>query len=187
MKNSLIIILVAVSFILGFFVSKFYFQTKTSETTRLSDALGSGVYNDLYFESLRKEGDSYYVKFSKQLEDRKLPAKCYSADGGIISNEEYGDCFKQGRPLDTKLLPDIDLSKEYKFADKGIVGLLIYSEDYKWVVGELTMDEFYDLINKTIKTDINYYGGVINEPQKWGFEVVMINGEIENMSQIYQE
>jgi hypothetical protein len=150
----------------------------------------SGLFHDLYFKSIRKADYTYYVTFSEQMEDLKLPEKCY-ADGA--SNDMEG-CALVGRPLQKKEIPDIDLSKEYKINAQAKVLLISYDNKLPDpVVGvggsihAIYPDLFYGLLNGTEKPSIQYYGGILEDPTLWGFDVTMINGEIMLMEQVYQQ
>lgn len=188
MKNRYILILIVLSFLLGIFLSVIYFKNITETEPILSEnktELQSGVYKDLVFQSLKKNGDDYYVKFSKQQEDKIFPKYCYN--NGVFTEDFEKGCVAQGRPLQDKINSEIEIQKEYKIS--GNIDLIHYDNDSLKKSRELvSVEKFFNLINKIEKLDEDYfYGNIIEEPQKWSFDISMINGEIVLMSQVYQE
>lgn len=184
MKNRHILILIFLFFVLGFFVYKIYFYNKLENINNLTlekIETKSGFYKDLKFQSLRKDGDSYYIKFSKQQEDKIFPDYCYQ-DNVFVENFE-NNCVAQGRPLQDKIKPDIKLEKEYKIT--GNVDLI-----HKNIIDRelLSINKFFNLINKENAISPNYYyGNIIEEPENWSFDISIINEEINLMSQVYKE
>lgn len=173
MKKVYVIILILLFFALGFFVSKIYFTDKEKPD--------SGVYNELSFQSLRKEGNDYYLKFSKQEEEKVFPEYCYQ--NGVFVENFDNDCVIQGRPLQDKINPEIDLSKEYKISKDGVIELITY-DNGPMTFSLTSISSYYKYINDK---DYELNSDITRDPKAYNFEVFMLNGEIINLRQIYQE
>lgn len=189
MKKIWIIILIIISFVLGVFVSKVYFKENikssisTEQNNKPTEVKQSGVYKDLYFQNLRKDGDIYYIKFSKQKEGLPLPEKCHSEN---LSEEEDLNCIMIGKSTQVKTLADIDLSKEYKFSNNGLVELITYDSKYLTFV-DLGVGTFYKYLNNLEKPWSNFYSFSSNNLEYLSFDVTMIDGEIANLKEVYKE
>lgn len=197
MKNIYILILILISFTSGFFVSKINFNDKVKNVDNslsYNAEPKSGVYEQLVFENLKKIGDDYYIKFSKQEEDVPPTKECLEFKG--ITDSEDDPCPRTALLPREKLNPEIDLSKEYKvyrdnfnYGDVELIYYIYHNKDYFRESRELiSVEKFFNLINNTEKLDIGYYyGGIIDNPERWSFNVTFVNGEVVLMSQIYQQ
>lgn len=181
MKKSILIAVLGV--ILGLIIGKMWFSYQYSSQPKQSPVI-SGSFKDLYIKDIRKDNDSYYIKFAGQMQDVQLAPSCYSEDGSIIDSNE---CYLEGRPLERKTVPDIDLSQEYTFDITARVVLLSYNEQELPVKDAVPIEEFYRYLRNPDLAKIEYYGGVTKQIQNWGFDVVMVNGKIKQMEQVYQE
>ncbi len=139
----------------------------------------NGIYSLLQFENLRYDKGDYYIKFSRQLEPAFCNKEC----------EEYGVGGSLA-PVEKKN-SEINLKKEYKFVNNWSqnVNLIYYNDDSsRESIESISIADFFDYINHNkILTRGYYYSSIIEEPQKWDFHVVFLNGEIVSITQIYQQ
>lgn len=176
MRNNIIKILTIIVLIFLSY-SVYSFQKTKNESF-------SGSYKNLYFENLRKDGNSYYIKFSRQEEKKPLPEICKSLDE--LTEEQDFYCMLESKETQSKIPSDIDISKEYRFVnDSSIVELYSYSGEIKNV--PISVEVFYDYIQEEKPSTEEDYGGVLENPQNWGFDVTIKNGKVTNIKQIYQE
>ncbi len=187
MKKSILIAVVGI--MIGLIIGKIWFVDHRSSQLVQSTQI-SGTVTDLFPKNIRKDNDTYYITFARQMQDKKLAPSCYLEDGSVIDSSE---CILEGRPLEQKKVPDIDLSQEYTFDMGAHVLLLSYDERMTSILGRLPIkdavpiEEFYGYLRNPDLAKIEYYGGVTEQIQNWGFDVVMVNGKIKQMEQVYQE
>lgn len=190
MKKTEVILIAIIAFLLGIcfwyiYTSQIHPVTLSQNTSQENSKIISGQFTDLQFQSLRKDGSNYYIKFSEQKEDWRAPEKCKLIhEDDIVMEEKYPECVRYGRPLQTKTPTDIDLSKEYKFNTSGSVNLINVIHGAEELI---SINRFYDYINKIDTPNEQYYGSVIDNPKLWGFNVTFVNGDIAVMTQVYQE
>jgi hypothetical protein len=187
MKKIYLINLILILLILGFSLSKFYQKTNFENNNDNKDVieLKSGIYKDLYFENLRKEGDRYYIKFSRQEEDEVFPDYCYQ-NGVFVENFE-NSCVRYGRPMKDKINPDIDLSKEYILSNTATVDLITYDERHASYFYNMSISTFYKYLNNTEEPPVVFYSFSSKDYEFLSFDVTFTEGEISNLRDIYRE
>lgn len=189
MKKTEVILIAIIAFLLGVF-SFYLYNLKTNQVQMKITAnmqnnnqtSQSGRYERLQFESLKRVGDTFYIKFSKQLESVPRSNNC-AVDGS-------DDGIKPGcNPIDlyqTKINPDINISKEYAFTNYGTVTLISYDIFNDSWTESLPVDFFHKYITKSEKPKVQYYGGSVENPTSVKFNVIMLDGEIVNISEVYE-
>lgn len=188
MKKNNTILIAIIAFILGVF-SFYLYNLKTNQVQMKITAnmqnntqtSQSGRYENLQFESLRRVKDTFYIKFSQQIEHIPFSNDC-ALDG---SDDE----IKEGCSLmpirRAKLNPEIDITKEYQFTTYGTVALITYDDSHISGVELLPIDFFYNFLNKLEKPKITYYS-VFDNPEQLKFNVIMLDNKIVNIAQVYE-